>query len=371
MKNLSVAVVATPLLMVLACGSSSSSTTSTPAATSAPGTPTTGYGLRGTFVPEGDASVAQFASLSFTDGSHYASTRANCDSGTCSSQGTYTYRGSDLELTDSVTHATEHVDFEAVAIGDALGGGTTTQSVHVLDGTLISDGGSVVTSGSSLLKQVIEGLVNGLLMKVIGGSNGSESVVADAGATPGTPPKGDVDVEGAIEELQAQLASAPLQPYYQDGTRVEGCWLNPVGSSLSDIQKAFYCSMPLEFRLCNSLFLLTSDDTQVDERWREYLQCEQRVDSIAGGDAQFLYDAKVNATYYWLFLNKDSELSASDDARVAASTKPATSGKSFTTLRTAIGESLATEGASAAFPGLTGLVNEASSAASAVNQSID
>src|SRR5258706_14073464 len=46
-------------------------------------------------------------------------------------------------------------------------------------------------------------------------------------------------VESAIAKLDAQRNSAPFAPYYADGARVEGCWANPAGSKLTEIQKAF------------------------------------------------------------------------------------------------------------------------------------
>jgi hypothetical protein len=200
-----------------------------------------------------------------------------------------------------------------------------------------------------------------------GASQGDDG---DDGAPP-TPSMGDVDAPGAIAELQQQLQTPPLAPYYQDTTRIEGCWANPAGNALTDIQKAFYCSMPLEFRLCNSVVLIQSQDTDVATRWQGFVQCEQTVDAIAGGTGAFVYDAKISATYYWLFLDKNSGLSSADEASLVAANQPASSGRSFPELLQAIVSTLATEAGDAAFNGLQGLIDQANAAASAAGVSIE
>ncbi len=346
-------------LVACACGQSSSDgSSSTAQASPIPGA------LRGTYVPAGGTAAAQFARLSFDDATHYSATRANCTA-SCDAQGTYTFDGFDaLTLEDGATGRSEKLDFQPTKLSSD---GSVVHSLAPLGGVLGDDGGSLVTGGGSLLVQVIEGLVNGIRMVLEGSSSASD---ADAGASD-APPKSDVDVPGAIAELQAQLGSAPLASYYADGTRVEGCWANPVGSDLSDIQKAFYCSMPLELRLCNSLVLLaTKSSNDVATRWSGYVQCQQRVDAIAGGSGAFLYDAKVNASYYWLMLENDSELSAADEASVVQSVKPASSGRSFSSLLGIITAAATAEAADAAFNGLQQLLDEAESAATAAGGNI-
>jgi hypothetical protein len=345
-------------LALAACGRSSSDDSSSMApASSIPGA------LRGTYVPAGGSAAAQFARLSFDDATHYSATRASCTA-SCDAQGTYTFDGFDaLTLEDGATGHSEKLDFQPTKLSTD---GSALHSLVPLGGVLGDAGGGLVTSGGSLLVQVVEGLLNGIRMVL----EGRSSSTSDAGASD-APPKSDVDVPGAIAELQAQLGSAPLAGYYADGTRVEGCWANPVGSDLSDIQKAFYCSMPLELRLCNSLVLLaTRSSKDVATRWSGYVQCQQRVDAIAGGSGAFLYDAKVNASYYWLMLENDSELSAADEASVARSVKPASSGRSFSTLLGIITTAATEEAADAAFNGLQPLLDEAESAATAAGANI-
>ena len=346
-------------LALAACGRSSSDDSSTMAHTSSvPGA------LRGTYVPAGGTAAAQFARLSFDDATHYSATRANCTA-SCDSQGTYTFDGFDaLTLEDGASGHSEKLDFQPTKLAND---GSALESLVPLGGGLGDDGGGLVTGGGSLLVQVVEGLLNGIRMVLEGSSSASD---ASAGASD-APPKSDVDVPGAVAELQAQLKSARLAGYYADGTRVEGCWANPVGSDLSDLQKAFYCSMPLELRLCNSLVLLaTKSSKDVATRWSGYVQCQQRVDAIAGGSGAFLYDAKVNASYYWLMLENDSELSPADEASVAQSVKPASSGRSFSSLVGIITAAATEEAADAAFSGLQPLLDEAESAASAAGTTI-
>jgi hypothetical protein len=204
-----------------------------------------------------------------------------------------------------------------------------------------------------------------------GDDGGGDDAAGGDDASGQTPPSmDDVDVTGAIAELQAQLTTPPLQPYYSDGTRVEGCWLNPAGNKLTDIKKAFYCSMPLEFRLCNTIVLLSTQDSQVDERWQGFLRCEQRLDAIYQGSGAFLYDATVSATYYWLFLNDQSGLDPSQEASVVAANRPPSSGRTFVSLLGSIVTSLGAEAGDAAVQGFQDLVDEAESDAKAAGVSI-
>ena len=203
-----------------------------------------------------------------------------------------------------------------------------------------------------------------------GAAAGDDGAAGDDAVGETAPSMDDVDVQGAIAELQAQLTTLPLQPYYSDGVRVEGCWLNPAGSKLTDIKKAFYCSMPLEFRLCNTIVLLSTQDSQVDERWQGFLGCEQRLDGIYRGSGSFLYDDKVSATYYWLFLNGQSGLSPSQEASIVDANRPPSSGRTFPSLLVSIVSSLGAEAVDAAVQGFQDLVDEAESAAQAAGVSI-
>ncbi len=346
-------------LALCACGHSPSEDPSP----TAPASSTAGA-LRGTYVPAGGTAAAQFARLSFDDATHYSATRANCTA-SCDAQGTYTFDGFDaLTLEDAATGRAQKLDFQPTKLSTA---GSTLAALEPQGGFVSSDAGALVTSGGPLLFQVLEGLLNGIRMELAGSASTSAS---DAG--PGdAPPRSDVDVPGAIAELQAQLHSAPLASYYADGSRVEGCWANPVGSDLSAIQKAFYCSMPLELRLCNSLVLLaTKSSMDVATRWSGYVQCEQRVDAITGSSGAFLYDAKVNASYYWLMLENASELSAADEASVSQSVKPAPSGRSFSDLLGIIAAAATKEAVDAEWSGLQQLIDEAQNAATAAGTNI-
>ncbi len=168
----------------------------------------------------------------------------------------------------------------------------------------------------------------------------------------------DVDaVNAAIEKLRAQRASDPIGPYYEDGNRLEGCWRNPAGNKLTDLKKAFYCSMPLEFRLCNTIVLLSIDESKVADRYQGYLDCQKNVDAVFGGKGMFLYDDDVNAMYESLYL-KGATLPDADRDAVVAANKPAFSDRYFTTILLAIGKSLADEAVDLAVPALTNMVDD-------------
>ena len=177
------------------------------------------------------------------------------------------------------------------------------------------------------------------------------------------PSRDAVDVDGAIATLQGQLRSAPLDDYYADGSRLEGCWANPKGNDLDDVQHALYCSFPLEFRLCNSIALIRSKESEVASRWSAFHDCEDRVESATGNTGLYRYDEQVAATYYWAFLRKDSGLTADEISQLAAEQRPEDSGRSFPALVVVIGESLDAEVTDAAMAGLRSILQSAKTAA--------
>lgn len=152
------------------------------------------------------------------------------------------------------------------------------------------------------------------------GDGGAGAGGAGSGGAASTSTDPDAVVARALAELAAQMEGR-YAPYYldadsgrfQDGARVAGCWKNPAGKDLTDVQKAFYCSMPLELRLCNTLQLLGSKDLTV--RYSGYQACKSNVASMLH-DPSFLYSEDVDAAYQHLFLEQDPAWS--DDAIVAA-----------------------------------------------------
>lgn len=205
-----------------------------------------------------------------------------------------------------------------------------------------------------------------LLFAAFGVSTGACSAPAsDDGSTAAGSAivEGSIDVDGvnaAIAKLDGVRTGASIGTYYEDGARMEGCWRNPAGNKLTDLKKAFYCSMPLEFRLCNTIVLLTTDEAKVDERYRGYLDCQTKVDAVFGGAGLFRFDGDVNAMYQRLFL-ESAKLSAEDTASVVAAHKPAFSDRSFTVVLLAIGRSLAKEAADMAARELTSMADDVKS----------
>lgn len=172
--------------------------------------------------------------------------------------------------------------------------------------------------------------------------------------------KGKIDertVTKIIAALDAQRAATPIGRYYEDGARVEGCWLNPAGAKLTPLKKAFYCAMPLEFRLCNTVVLLTHDESQVDARYRGYLDCQRKVDAVFGGRGKFVYGAETNALYRALYLEGASP-PAADAARIVAAHQPRASGRSFAPVLLDIERSLAREAADLSLDGLRAMVDD-------------
>jgi hypothetical protein len=141
-------------------------------------------------------------------------------------------------------------------------------------------------------------------------STGAESSDLSESATP-TQDK-TATVTRALAELDRQMDA--YSPYYdespdgrrQNGARIAGCWANPAGSDLSDVQKAFYCSMPLEFRICNTVVLLSTKTTKdVDSRYQGYLNCQAKVAGVLS-DSTFEYSADVDQAYRKVFLEQDA-----------------------------------------------------------------
>jgi len=220
-------------------------------------------------------------------------------------------------------------------------------------------------AGLPLVALVVASLVSPAFAET---SDGSCPVPTDAGAATLA---SDVDaiasaaararVESAMAKLDAQR-NGEFGEYYADGVRVEGCWANPAGNKLTDLQKAFYCSMPLEFRLCNTVALLTTKGKPVDERYAGYLACQQRVDAAFGGTGRFRYDDEINSVYKELYLAQDSGLSGSDQAAIIAAARPKSSGRPFPVLLHGIVNSLGREAVDRAAPDLATMFREARAA---------
>lgn len=137
-----------------------------------------------------------------------------------------------------------------------------------------------------------------------------------------------------------------LAPRYLEGNpRFEACWINPAAAKLSDLQKAYYCAVPLEVRLCN-----TPDLRKIKTRWEgkagwfqkkiddvEYLkqatdafiECQTSVDARLAGDKTFVYSAAVNEFYGSIFLMNDSGLTAEEQTTLSAKYKPKITGRGF------------------------------------------
>jgi hypothetical protein len=164
-------------------------------------------------------------------------------------------------------------------------------------------------------------------------SNGALSLPNVALPAPSTDPLGTTTA--AFDALQNQLTTGALAPHYpgQPGSlRATACWENPAGKALSEIQKAFYCSLPLEFRLCNSVKLKEVHENLIGARYAAFKACQVETTMAWEGHTHFMFDAKVNQTYLYLFLNKYSGLTPAQEAAFIAKYKPAPSGKEFTSL---------------------------------------
>jgi hypothetical protein len=162
-------------------------------------------------------------------------------------------------------------------------------------------------------------------------------------------------VDAAIAKLDKQRNGAPIGPFYADGTRMEGCWRNPAGDKLSDLQKSFYCSMPLEFRICNTVVLLTSNESDVDKRFQGYLDCQTKVDAVFGSKKLFVYDDDISTIYKELFLKRGA-LPDADTTRIVAAAKPTFGSSSFTVILAEILASLGKEAVELSAAGLEDMV---------------
>lgn len=145
----------------------------------------------------------------------------------------------------------------------------------------------------------------------------------------------------AFAALKQQRSNAALQKYYEDGARVEACWKNPLADKLTDLKKAFYCSFPLEFRLCNTIQLLTAGD-DIEKKAQAFVAC-QKVDAAFGSHGLFVYDAMVTKTYRAIFLDGTSGLTPAEEAVFIAEHKPELSARSFPALVAIVAASLVTE----------------------------
>lgn len=167
-------------------------------------------------------------------------------------------------------------------------------------------------------------------------------------------------VRRALVELDAQMDAYSawyddsLDGRRQNGARISGCWANPAGKDLTDVQKAFYCSMPLEFRMCNTVVLLETKATKdVGERRRGYLACKAEVAGVMR-DPSFHYSADVDAAYLHLFLEQDPAWSPTS---IVAEKRP-DPGRPFPALLAAIADSLAEEGVELGLDALAGWAAE-------------
>lgn len=176
---------------------------------------------------------------------------------------------------------------------------------------------------------------------------GSESTDATNDAVKSKKKQHAATLARALAELDRQMDA--YSPYYDDspdgrrqnGARISGCWANPAGSDLTDMQKAFYCAMPLEFRICNTVVLLATKATKdVDARYAGYLKCKDEVASVLD-DASFDYSSDVDQAYRKVFLEQDPTWSSE---AVIAAQRPGP-GDDFPTLLGRIVESLVQEGA--------------------------
>lgn len=213
-------------------------------------------------------------------------------------------------------------------------------------------------------------LIAGLALSLLGAADGcstpvEESASDEAQINASAEAKASLDadaVNAAIAELQRARESVPIGAYYEDGSRIEGCWRNPAGAKLTDLKKAFYCSMPLEFRLCNTIVLLTTEESEVTQRYQGYLDCQKKVDGVFGNDGRFTFSDDVNAMYEKLYLKGDA-LPPSDAAKVVAANKPVLSGRSFPIVLLAIGKSLTKEAVDLSLDALSSLVSDYKQAA--------
>ncbi|MBS2017996.1 MAG: hypothetical protein JST00_34285 [Deltaproteobacteria bacterium] len=162
------------------------------------------------------------------------------------------------------------------------------------------------------------------------------------------------EVSSAITKVVSKRGTARFAGFYDDGVRVEACWANPAGSKLTELQKAVYCAMPLELRLCNTPVLLTTPKTDVAGRYAGYERCKTRLEQLLGRRGEVAYDASIDRVYRDIYL-EGGTLSAADTARIVKAARPASSGRAFPSLLASIVTSLKTEGRDLAMQWLDGL----------------
>lgn len=182
-----------------------------------------------------------------------------------------------------------------------------------------------------------------------------EEAQSDGSSAISSPTLDRARVDAAIASLTSVRNGAEIGSYYADGVRAEGCWRNPAGKKLTDLKKAFYCSMPLEFRLCNTIVLLTNDESDVEARRSGYFDCKTKVERVFGGRGLFQFDSNVDDVYGRLYLRGET-LSDEDTADVVARNKPAFGSSGFPVLLAEIGASLVREGADMSLDSLASLV---------------
>jgi hypothetical protein len=141
--------------------------------------------------------------------------------------------------------------------------------------------------------------------------------------------------ERAFAELEAMRNAEPVGQFYKggnEGARIRGCWQNPKGDVFTDMQKAVYCALPLEFRLCNSPVLLRThpknefkdDENVIHDLLIVYRLCKGKAQEQFG--SRFAFTPAVDDLYLRAFLRQQSGLSAADEAKVTAAHKPTTKG---------------------------------------------
>jgi hypothetical protein len=195
--------------------------------------------------------------------------------------------------------------------------------------------------------------------------DGADSAGADLSAAPASTLAVD-DVALAMSKLDDQRTKQPIAPF-QDQTRIEGCWLNPAadhpcgrGTSCppwSPLKKAFYCKQPLEFRICSSTVLLTTNESEPDKRMAGYRDCQKKVDALFGGKGLFLYDDQV-AEVWQRIVVEGATLSPADEAKLVAPAKPQLTGRSFPVLLAKIVEGLGVEAVELSVAGLAPMIED-------------
>ena len=130
-----------------------------------------------------------------------------------------------------------------------------------------------------------------------------------------------------LARLAAIRSSPPLARYYEGGresTRVRACWKNPAASKLSELQKAFYCSVPLEVRLCTSPQLLRGRERPLEERLQGFRRCQRRAIDMLGDAVDMGED--VADLFFNILLRQRSGLSAADEAAFIDAERPTEGG---------------------------------------------